>query len=164
MGRQQLRGQTLKRRQQVEQDDQRRVVVGQPTAAEESEQLMTGHTREISAGATSVQPFKNVLLMDVNGIKFHVPRGVGEELLAQLTRALRPYAGYSIFDRIMQENDAVIDRLMAGESAEDGQDKGRAEALTKCLAMIRNPYEPDYPEEKRRQMERWRKRNEASEE
>lgn len=158
MGRQQLKGQTLKKRRPPAS------VAGRPTAAEESEQLVTGHTHEITAGTTSVQPVKNALLMDIDGIKFQVPKGVGEELLAQLTRALRPYAGYSIFEEIMMETDAVIDRLMAGNPAEDGQDKGRAEALVKCLAMIRNPYEPDYPEEKRRQMERWKNRDRTEEE
>jgi hypothetical protein len=82
-----------------------------------------------------------------------------EELLAALTRSLRPYAGYSIFERIMEEMDAVMDRLMAGEPAEDGRDPGRAEALCRSLAMIRNPYEPDYEGERDRQMERWEKRN-----
>lgn len=159
MARKQLKGQRLTR-QQIESDDQHRVVAGKPTAAEESEELINGHTRDMTTGSTSVQTSsKNQLLVDIDGIKFNVPRGVGEELLAQLSRALRPYAGYSIFDVIMMELDAVLDRMMAGNPSDDGRDPGRGEAFTMCLAAIRNPYEPDYEEEKRRQMERWRKRN-----
>lgn len=83
-----------------------------------------------------------------------------EEVVAALTSSLRPYAGYSIFEKITQELDAVIDRLMSEDGeAEDDRDPGRAEALTKCLAMIRNPYQPDYAAEKERQMERWERRN-----
>jgi hypothetical protein len=98
-------------------------------------------------------------ILDLEGIRFQIGQRVAEELLAALSRSLRPYAGYSIFDCIMQDLDAVLDRLMAGEPAEDGRDPGRAEAYTKALATIRNPYEPDYPAEKDRQMERWEKRN-----
>lgn len=98
-------------------------------------------------------------IIDLDGMKIQIGHAACEELLAALTRSLRPYAGFSIFDRIMQELDAVIDRLQAGEPAADGRDPGRAESLCVALAIIRNPYEPDYPGEKARQMERWEKRN-----
>ena len=94
--------------------------------------------------------------LNIAGIKFLVTRGLAEELNAALSSALRPYAGMSIFERIMTELDTVIERLMSGDgAAEDGRDPGRAEALTRVLAMMRNPYQPDYPAEKDRAMERW---------
>lgn len=107
-------------------------------------------------GRCSVKPgTEGAMVLDIAGIKFEVPRGLAEELCAALTSALRPYAGMSIFERLMDELDVVIDRLQSGDPAEDGRDPGRAEALCKSLATIRNPYQPDYPGEKERAMERW---------
>lgn len=92
-----------------------------------------------------------------------VSKFVAEEVISALSTSLRPYAGYSIFEVIMLDLDAIIDRMMAGEEAEDGRDPGRGEAYTRCLATIRNPYQPDYPGEKARQMERYYDRNGESE-
>lgn len=97
--------------------------------------------------------------IDFDGLRFQVGAKVAEELLSALSSSLRPYAGYSIFDKIMVKLDSVLDRMMAGEPQEDGRDPGRAEALTLALAIIRNPYEPNYTEEKERQMERYHERN-----
>lgn len=85
-----------------------------------------------------------------------------EELLAALTTSLRPWAGYSIMGRIVDELDVVLDRLMSGNPAADDRDPGRAEALTTTLAIMRNPYKPDYPGERKRALERWEVRNEQS--
>jgi len=128
----------------------------------ESEALMADHGTGMTDGLAAVERLPNGrLLANVDGIKFEMPVGAGEELLYSLTRALRPFSGYSIFDELMMELDAIIDRLMANEPAADGLDKGRAEMLTKALAIIRNPNLPDYPYEKQRQMERYRKRMES---
>jgi len=98
--------------------------------------------------------------LDLDGMRFQIGQGIAEELLAGLSGVIRPYAGYSIFDRIVQEIDAVIDRLMSGDgAAEDGRDPGRAEAFCRALALIRNPYEPDWEAERDRQMKRWEQRN-----
>lgn len=126
---------------------------------EESHRLMGDHGTGITDGLAGVERLPNGhLLVDVDGIKFEMATGVGEELLASLTRALRPFAGFSIFDEIMMNLDAVIDRLMGGDETEDGRDPGRAEAFTMALAIIRNPHSPDFVAEKARQMERWRQR------
>lgn len=125
---------------------------------EEGRRLIDGHSEEITVGKTEVEAAKTGLLVAIDGIKFQVPRGVGEELLAQLTRALRPYAGYSIFDMLMIELDVIIDRLMAGEPSEDGNDPGKAAGLTLALAFMRNAYQPDFLEEKRHAMRRFKER------
>lgn len=98
--------------------------------------------------------------ISLDGMKFQVGQSVAEDLLAALSSSLRPYAGYAIFDRIQQELDPVLDRLMSGDVTEDGRDPGRAEAYTMVLAIVRNPYDTDYPGEKDRQMERYNKRAE----
>jgi hypothetical protein len=126
---------------------------------EERRQLMADHGTGITDGLAHVEDMgKGRFLVVVEGIKFEMPKGAAEELLYTLTKALRPYAGYSIFDEIMMNLDAVIDRLMSGEPAKDGRDPGRAETFTMCLAIIRNPHSPDFPGEKKRQMERYEKR------
>jgi hypothetical protein len=125
---------------------------------------MGDHGTGITDGLAGVKNLPNGhLLVDVDGIKFEMVKGVGEELLASLSKALRPFSGYSIFDEIMMALDAVIDRLMASPDAEaeDGQDRGRAEAYTMALAIIRNPHKPDYPGEKNRQMIRYHKRQDG---
>lgn len=127
----------------------------------ESEELMADHGTGITDGLVSVERTKTGFLVALDGMKFELGTGVGEELLYRLTKALRPYAGYSIFDELMLQLDAILDRLMAGEPADDGRDPGRAEAYTMALATIRNPHAPDYKKEKDRQMERWEKRNDG---
>lgn len=122
---------------------------------------MGDHGTNITDGLAKVeQTGKGKFQVEIEGIKFEMPKGVAEELMASLVKALRPFAGYSIFDDIMMSLDTVIDRLMAGPDAEaeDGQDRGRAEAYTMALALIRNSYAPDYEGEKKRQMIRYDKR------
>lgn len=128
---------------------------------EESEQLQRDFTEVPKDGTVRVESVskRGDRILDLDGMKFQIGQRVCEELLAALSRSLRPYAGYSIFDCIMQDLDVVLDRLMSGNPADDDRDPGRAEAYTMCLAIIRNPYEPDYPAEKQRQMERWEKRD-----
>lgn len=99
--------------------------------------------------------------VSLDGMNFQIGQGVAEELLAALSSSLRPYQGYAIFDRIQQQLDPIMDRLMAGEPAEDGRDPGRAEAYTMILAIVRNPYKPDYPGEKARQVELFHEREGA---
>jgi hypothetical protein len=136
-------------------------------AAEESVELRKDYVRidgksdQVQFGAASKRGDVELIMA---GIRFQLSRGVAEELLGGLTRQIRPYAGYSIFDRIMEELDTVIDRLMSGDgAAADERDPGRAEAFCRALAMIRDPYQPDYEEERKRQMERWNQRNGVSE-
>jgi hypothetical protein len=94
--------------------------------------------------------------LDIAGIKFDIPRALAEELNAALSSYLRPYAGMSIFERVMEELDTVIARLMSGDGeAEDGRDPGRAEAFCMVLAILRNTYEPDYDQERQRAMDRY---------
>lgn len=129
----------------------------------ESEELMEDFTELPPDAVVSVKSVtkKGDRVLDLDGMKIQIGHRAAEELVAVLTRSLRPYAGFSIFERIMQELDAVIDRLMAEEEAEDGRDPGRAEAFCRSLALIRNPYEPDFDGERKRQMERYRKRQDA---
>lgn len=115
-------------------------------------------------GRVRVKPSGEEFIIDLDGIRFQVPRGLLEELMAATTTAIRPYAGMSIFERIMDELDVIIDRLMSGDGqAVDGRDPGRAEAYTRALALIRNTYEPDYDGEKERAMLRWERRNPVEE-
>jgi hypothetical protein len=113
-------------------------------------------------GRVKIEPSGRSYILDLDGIRFNIPRGLLEELVAAGTSILRPYAGLSIFERIMTELDPIIDRLMSGDgAAEDGRDPGRAEAYTRCLALIRNAYQPDYEAEKERAMERYEAREEV---
>lgn len=135
---------------------------------QESDELMANHGAGMTDNLVTVEEIGKGagkgtgkgFLVAFDGMKFELGQGVSEELLYRLTKALRPYSGYSIFDNILLEVDAVLERLMAGEEDEDGLDKGRAEAFTMCLAMIRNPYTPNYDEEKARLMTRyWKLQN-----
>lgn len=59
------------------------------------------------------------------------------------------------------ELDAVYDRLIEAP-AEDGQDKGRAEGMALCIAILETPYGPDVNRIRRICKER-RERREAPE-
>lgn len=104
-------------------------------------------------------PGSNDRAVDINGIAFQISTSDAEDLMCALTTSLRPHAGIAIISRIQEELDAVMDRLMSGDVAEDGRDPGRAEAYTMVMAIFRNLYSTDYPGEKERQMERYWKRN-----
>lgn len=132
----------------------------QKVMEEERRELMADHGTGMTDGIARVEDVgRGRFLVVIDDIKFEMPKGAAEELLYTLTKALRPYAGYSVFDIIMCALDPVIDRLVAGEEAEDGRDPGRAEGFTMSLAIIRNPHAPDFPGEKKRQMERLQKRD-----
>lgn len=102
------------------------------------------------------------MTLDIDGIVFQVPRALAEELNAALCTALRPYAGLSLFERVMEQLDLTIDRLMTGGEAADGRDPGRAESLCWVLAMIRNSYQPDAETEKQLAMTRYENRQEGN--
>lgn len=104
------------------------------------------------------------LFLSIDGITFQMPRSLCEELNAALCTQLRPYAGLSLFERIMEQLDETIDRMMNGAEAEDGRDPGRAEAFCWTLAVIRNSYLPDFKQEKELAMARWRYVNGEGEE
>lgn len=131
--------------------------------SEESDALMEDFTELPPDAVVSVKSVTKCgdRVLDLDGMQIQIGHRAGEELLAALTKSYRPYAGFSIFDRIMQEMDAVMDRLMADEPAEDGRDPGRAEAFCRALALIRNPYEPDFEGERDRQVERYHRRQDA---
>lgn len=113
---------------------------------------LKGHNGRVKVETVS----KGDRQIDLDGMKFNIGQHVAEELLAALSTSLRPWQGYSIMDKIQIELDPVMARLMAREPAEDGRDPGRAEAYTMVLAIIRDPYEPNYDNEKARQVERFR--------
>lgn len=125
--------------------------------------LVNGKNNKGQNGRVKVETLsKGDRKIDLDGMGFQIGQAVAEELLAALSSSLRPYQGYAIFDRIQQQLDPVMDRLMAGAPAEDGRDPGRAESYTMVLAIIRNPHKADYPSEKVRQVNRWNFMNEDS--
>jgi hypothetical protein len=125
----------------------------------ESKELMKDPPTRTAKVEVEDIPGGTDIIVNLDGMRFQIGRRVAEDLTYALTGKLRPYAGYSIFDRIMQALDPVMDRLMAQDPSDDGRDPGRAEMACMALAMIRNPYQPDYPGEKKIQMERWANRN-----
>lgn len=67
--------------------------------------------------------------------------------------------GKSLVEIMEGELDAIIDRLMTGQEADDGRDPGRAEGVAYCIAVIRMPYNPSIPIIKEQAMERWEARS-----
>jgi len=52
-------------------------------------------------------------------------------------------AGRSLVEMMEDELDVIVNRLMTGGEAADGRDPGRAEGVAFCIAIIRQPYNPD---------------------
>jgi hypothetical protein len=52
-------------------------------------------------------------------------------------------SGRSLVEMMEDELDSIVDRLMSGGAAEDGRDPGRAEGVAFCIALVRQPYNPD---------------------
>lgn len=56
-----------------------------------------------------------------------------------------------MWERLMD----VVERLMTGQEAEDGQDVGRAEGIAWCIAVFQNPYAPNIDGVRGQAMELW---------
>jgi hypothetical protein len=84
------------------------------------------------------------------------PWGV-EAVKATLHRpSLRPvYGGPTLIENLWAEMDAIMERLMTGQQAEDGGDRFRAEELAWVLAIVTNAYDPDINRIRRETMARW---------
>lgn len=52
-------------------------------------------------------------------------------------------AGPSLLEKMWEELDSIVDRLMEGAEAADGRDPGRAEGVAYCIAIVQMPYAPD---------------------
>ena len=69
---------------------------------------------------------------------------------------MREWKGQSLLDGMWEELMTIGDRLMTGQEAEDGQDKGRAEGVAYCIALVQKPYAPDIQAVRAEFVERWR--------
>lgn len=70
-------------------------------------------------------------------------------------------AGRSIVEMMEDELDAIIERLM-GEP-ENEEERGKAAGVSYCIAIARQPYNPDVPAVKNEAMLRWEARMQEDE-
>ena len=63
--------------------------------------------------------------------------------------------GQTILELLWQELDAIMERLMTDQEAEDDRDPGRAEGVAYCIAVMQNPYLPNIDAVREQAMERW---------
>lgn len=69
---------------------------------------------------------------------------------------LRPiYGGPTLLEALWSEMDTIMERLMTGQTSEDGGDKFRAQELAWVLAIVTDPYEPSVDKIRAETMERW---------
>lgn len=65
-------------------------------------------------------------------------------------------AGRSIGEKLWEELDRIVERLMSGEEADDGRDPGRAEGVAFCIAVLtHSPGEANIERVRAEAMERW---------
>lgn len=64
-------------------------------------------------------------------------------------------AGKSILEMLWESLDTVMERLMTGAVAEDGQDVGMARGIALSIAIMTNPYAPSIDAIREEAMERW---------
>lgn len=67
--------------------------------------------------------------------------------------------GKTILEMLWEELDAVVDRLMTGQEAEDGRDPGRAEGMALAIAVMQNPYRPSWEAVRDQAVARWEEEN-----
>lgn len=67
----------------------------------------------------------------------------------------REYVTKSLLERMWEELDSIVERLMSGAEADDGRDPGRAEGVAFCIALITQPYAPDVDKIRQLAMERY---------
>ena len=93
-----------------------------------------------------------------------------------LMARLQPHAGRSLIEIYWSELDEILDRLMdegaPQQYPEDGkswgiapdwqaygEQRGQAQGVAYCIAVMTNPYTPDVDAIREEAMERWEKRN-----
>lgn len=85
-----------------------------------------------------------------------------EELAKAAEGAGDDCRGRSIVEMMEDELDSIVERLMTpGAAAEDGRDPGRAEGVAFCIAIIRQPYNPDIEAVRNDAMLRWEEKEES---
>lgn len=104
----------------------------------------------------------------VDGFVMDVPQGLAWEMSSALSTALRPFAGFSIFENIMTCMDQAVDELMAEiESYEEDDEerdmapeilklKGEISGYVTVMCLMRGS--DDTEGEKKRAMERYKAR------
>jgi hypothetical protein len=77
-------------------------------------------------GRVEVSPnYKGRRTIKMDGFTVDLPQGLAWELSSALSTALRPFAGFSIFEQIMTSLDAAVDELMAEIESYDEDDEER---------------------------------------
>jgi len=96
--------------------------------------------------------------------RIELTRAAGQDILDELNKALKPWAGKSIRETVEEQLDTVVERLLAeGKPDSDaspdeyiayGEERGQAQGLAYALAVFINPYKPSVPEAKKAALER----------
>lgn len=100
--------------------------------------------------------------------RIELTRAAAQDILDELNRVLKPWAGKSIRESVQEELDTVVERLLADgrpsragidvQAANEwqayGEERGQAQGLAIALAIFNNPYKPNVPETKREAVER----------
>lgn len=102
----------------------------------------------------------------MDGFVLDLPQGLAWELSSALGTALRPFAGFSIFEQIMTALDAAVDELMAEMESMEPEDqefdpdisqlKGEIGGYITVMCLMRGS--DDIEGEKARAMERYNAR------
>lgn len=69
--------------------------------------------------------------------------------------------GKSLLQHMWEELDAITARLMAGQGGK--RDKGRAEGVAWCIALVQSPYNPSIDAVREQAMERYEAAEEGEE-
>lgn len=67
--------------------------------------------------------------------------------------------GQTLLELMWEELMAIVDRLMTGQEAEDGRDPGRAEGVAYSIAVMQNPYLPNWESVRDQAVARWEEEN-----
>lgn len=88
---------------------------------------------------------------------FNEERPVGQQVESALAGEAT-CTDRSLVEMMEDELDTIIERLMSGGDAEG--DKGKAEGVAYCIALVRQPYSPSVPDVKNEAMLRWEAKQE----
>jgi len=67
--------------------------------------------------------------------------------------------GETLLELMWRELMVVVERLMTGQEAEDERDPGRAEGLAYAIAIMQNPYLPNWESVRDQAVEKWETEN-----
>jgi hypothetical protein len=118
--------------------------------------ISTGNLADASCCLSSIHTLDKFVCKVQRDLELYVAKGK-EKKTKKADK--QECAGRSLLEIMWEELNAIMERLMSGNAADDGRDPGRAEGVAYCIAVVQQPYNPSIDSVRQQAMQHWREEN-----